>query len=304
MATIAENLQTILDIKNDIKSAIIAKGVSVADTDGFATYSSKIANIETGGDGFDFGTIGYNTTLNDSCNNKIKTEINLEHSISLYNEWNTETTSAVSLYSHDIEIVYAPLINTSNVTNMYGMYEDCENLICVPPLNTTNVYNMDSMFGNCKSLQTIPMLDTSNVFYFDNMFYGCSSLQTIPILDTSNAVDVAFMFQDCISLQSLPLLDFGNVTRISGVFAYSDITTLTDLGGFKNLKINWNDNNGLYRLPNLTYESVMNVINNLYDFRNNGDDTTTRTIQFNSNSKALLSESDIAIATNKGWVIS
>lgn len=51
MATIAENLQTILDIKNDIKSAIIAKGVSVADTDGFATYPSKIESIESGGGG-------------------------------------------------------------------------------------------------------------------------------------------------------------------------------------------------------------------------------------------------------------
>ena len=49
MATVAENLQTILDIKSDIKTAIINKGVSVADSDSFTTYADKIESIETGG---------------------------------------------------------------------------------------------------------------------------------------------------------------------------------------------------------------------------------------------------------------
>ena len=45
MATIAENLQTLKDIKDDIKDAIIEKGVSVADSDSFSTYAGKIGEI-------------------------------------------------------------------------------------------------------------------------------------------------------------------------------------------------------------------------------------------------------------------
>ena len=50
MGTIAEKLQKLIDTKNAIKAAIIAKGQSIADTDTFASYAEKIAAIETGVD--------------------------------------------------------------------------------------------------------------------------------------------------------------------------------------------------------------------------------------------------------------
>ena len=379
MATIAENLQTILDIKNDIKSAIIAKGVSVADSDGFATYPSKIESIESGGtgggaDGFDFSIIGYDTTLNNSCNGKIQADI--DYSKTIFDNWNPNTTSIYQIFQNDTKIVYCPQINTSKVTNMSNMFSGCTSLTTIPQLNCGNVTTMHSMFYNCSSLTTIPQLDTSNVSSMTYMFHNCSSLTTIPQLNTANVTNFASMFSSCISLTtipqidttkannmnslfyncqllttipelntsnvtdmgyliygcdivhfphldtsnvttfyrimyagnnnlvSIPLLDFGSVTNIKNFNGGSNKTYVTDLGGFKNLKIDWNDNYGLIKFPNLTYESVMNVINNLYDFRANGDTTTTRTIQFNANSKALLSDEDIAIATAKGWVIS
>lgn len=48
MATIAENLQTIIDSKAAIKAAIEAKGVAVGDAP-LAQYASKIGEIQTGG---------------------------------------------------------------------------------------------------------------------------------------------------------------------------------------------------------------------------------------------------------------
>jgi hypothetical protein len=113
------------------------------------------------------------------------------------------------------------------------------------------------------------------------------------------------MFGSCPKLESIPLLECGNVTNINTFFGYSsNITTLTELGGFKNLKIDWKDGSGLAKLPNLSYQSILNVLNNLYDFRGNGDTTTTRTIKFHSNALAQMTDADKAIATNKGWVIS
>ena len=51
MATIAENLKSISDSKAAIKTAIIAKGVAVSDSDAFATYANKISSITGGGGG-------------------------------------------------------------------------------------------------------------------------------------------------------------------------------------------------------------------------------------------------------------
>lgn len=45
MKTIAEQLIQLNQIKSDIRQAIISKGVQVAETDGLATYASKIAEI-------------------------------------------------------------------------------------------------------------------------------------------------------------------------------------------------------------------------------------------------------------------
>lgn len=49
MATIAEQLTSLANTKAAIKDAIVAKGVSVADTDPFSAYPTKIGEIQGGG---------------------------------------------------------------------------------------------------------------------------------------------------------------------------------------------------------------------------------------------------------------
>ena len=49
MATIAEQLTSLANTKTAIKDAIVAKGVSVADTDPFSAYPAKIGEIQGGG---------------------------------------------------------------------------------------------------------------------------------------------------------------------------------------------------------------------------------------------------------------
>ena len=157
---------------------------------------------------------------------------------------------------------------------------------------------MSDMLYECGNLTTIPQFDTSNVENFYNCFDYCNALITIPELNTSKAKNVSYMFGSCTSLRSIPLLDFGNVTSASNMFGWSNIKTLTDLGGFKNLKIDFK--NGLNQLPNLTVQSLMNVINNLYDFRANGE-TTTKTLQLGTTNLNKLTDEQKAVATNKGW---
>ena len=151
------------------------------------------------------------------------------------------------------------------------MFNSCTLLTAIPQLDTSNVTNMGYMFNSCTSLTTIPQLDTSNVTNMGSMFYKCTSLTTIPQLDTSNVTDMVNMFYNCIDLKNL--------------------------GGFKNLKVPLN----LSSCVLLTHESLMNVINNLYDLTANG--LNEKTLSIGSTNIAKLTADEIAIATNKGWTI-
>lgn len=51
MATVAEQLTSLANTKTAIKDAIVAKGVTVADTDTFRSYADKIGQISGGGGG-------------------------------------------------------------------------------------------------------------------------------------------------------------------------------------------------------------------------------------------------------------
>lgn len=221
----------------------------------------------------------------------------------------TEGNSKINLQETGLRIAYSEFtevpewVDFEGVTDVTNMFYNCKNLTTIPFFDISNSRSMQNMFYGCNKLTTIPEFNTSNV---QNMYYmccRCTSIKSIPPFNTSNVTNFGDMLDGCSSLQSLPLLDAGKVTNIGWFFGTTTISTLTDLGGFKNLKINWNDNYGLAKCPNLTYESIMNVINNLYDFVINGE-TTTRTLKINSNTYALLTDEDIAIATNKGWTIS
>ena len=224
-----------------------------------------------------------------------------------------------------------PLLDTSNVTDMSYMFSACQNLQTIPLLNTSNVTNMYYMFWNCSNLQTIPLIDTSNVTNMSYMFNACSNLQTIPQIDTSNVTDMSYMFEDCSSLQTIPLLNTSNVTNMDRMFGRcsnlqtlpkfncqkvkymsmyfydftNDMNSLTDVGGWENLKCDWDDGEGLATCPNLTYQSCINVLNGLYDFTGNGEtpDRNQSHLKVHQNFLDAVGE-EISIGTAKGWVIS
>lgn len=50
MGTIEDKLNRLLDTKEDIKNAIVAKGQAISDNDTFASYAEKILAIQTGTD--------------------------------------------------------------------------------------------------------------------------------------------------------------------------------------------------------------------------------------------------------------
>ena len=199
-----------------------------------------------------------------------------------------------------------PLLNTSNVTDMNYMFFNCNDLQTIPPIDTSNVTNMEDMFFSCPALQTISPIDTSNVTNMSGMFYECSNLQTIPPLDTSKVTNMGEMFQKCRQLTSLPAFNAQslNMPSYSGFFGYYDLPKLTDFGGLLNLKCSLANDYNLKRLPNLTYESCINVLNGLYDFTGNGEVPNSNQGQLKVHQNFLDKVGDeISIGVAKGWTI-
>ena len=216
-------------------------------------------------------------------------------------------TDMYGMFQYCSKLQTIPLIDTSNVSSMSTMFAYCNRLQTIPLLNTSNVKNMYNMFYYCGNLETIPLLNTSNVTNMEYMFSYCNRLQTIPSLDTSKVTNMANMFNDCRSLVSIPALNAQSLNMQSsyGVFGTRELPNITDFGGFLNLKCSLTSDRNLKKLPNLTYQSCINVLNGLYDFTGNGEtpDSNQGQLKVHQNFLDKVGE-EISIGTLKGWSIS
>ena len=98
-------------------------------------------------------------------------------------------------------------LNTSEVTNMYGMFVYCSGLTSVDlsSFNTSKVTNMYAMFAYCSGLTSVDLssFNTSKVANMSYMFYGCTNLRTISVgsgWSTAAVTNSVGMFDVCTSL--------------------------------------------------------------------------------------------------------
>ena len=218
----------------------------------------------------------------------------------------SKVTTMYSMFGRCTSLKQIPLLDTKRCVDMEIMFNDCSLLEIIPKLETGNVTNMNGMFKGCSSLKQIPLLNTKSCNLMQEMFSGCSSITEIPELDTSNITSMWYMFFKCTSLTTVPMLDASKIINVYNMF--NNCSSLVTLGGLKNLgmsyQTNWIDNVSVATLnlsdsPLLTHDSLMNVINNLYDIKSKG--VKTQTLQLGDTNKAKLTAEEIAIATNKGW---
>ena len=127
-------------------------------------------------------------------------------------------------------IVY---LNTSNVTSMFRMFDDCSGLtsLDVSNFNTSNVTIMQYMFWRCSGLTSLDVsnFNTSNVVSMSHMFGGCSGLTSLDVSNFNTMPNMTSLFDDCSGLTSLDVSNFNteNVTYMSGMFSgCSGLTTL------------------------------------------------------------------------------
>ena len=202
-------------------------------------------------------------------------------SIDFNNNFNTSNVTDMaymfencsSLTSLDLNI-----FNTANVTSMAGMFEKCSSLTSLDlnNFNTANVKYMGGMFEKCSSLTSLDLsnFNTSNVRYMSFVFSECSSLTSLDLssFNTGKVIEMALMFSECSSLTNLYISNFdtSNVTNMRSMF--SDCTSLTSLDLSNSNTSNVTDMNWMFRnCSSLTITiNIMNadVTNYSYMFYN------------------------------------
>ena len=257
----------------------------------------EIGNIETGGgSGGDiseyFGT-DVTSNTSGSSNNIIIQILKKCPSVII----DKSVTSLKNAFSYANITTIEAISGTDNVTNMNNMFSNCKSLERLPDFNTSKVTNMDSMFGNCLSLVTIPQFDTSNVTTMRSMFgmSGNSKLVSIPKLNASKIININ-TFVDLYNGTNV-LTDMGGLENLGQSYAS------TKTANYSNFELN------LSKVTNLTHDSLMNVINNLYDLNltydvANGGTLYTQKLILGSTNIGKLNSSELELATSKGWTVS
>ena len=242
-------------------------------------------------------------------------------------------TDMVSMFYNCSNLQTIPMIDTSNVTDMFNIFSNCYNLQTIPMIDTSNVINMGFMFFSCTNLQTIPQIDTSKVTDARDMFHYCNNLKTLPnnlnfgscttfseMFNSAGLTDYSFLETWIINPNADMdnMINNTNTTYVPAIPCVGDATyqqsaifwttdnysKLTYFGGWIGRKYNVNKDNILKKMPNLTYESCISILNNLYDFTGNGETPDSDQGKLKVAQSFIDTVGDkISIGTNKGWQI-
>lgn len=141
-------------------------------------------------------------------------------------------------------ITHLEYLNTSQVTNMQCMFQNCESLeaLDLSTFNTENVTSMYGMFDSCKSLKSLNLssFNTSKVKQMGYMFKNCESLTALDLsrFNTENVKDYEYMFHSCKSLTALDLSSFNSkeILNTSCMFTGCIALKTLDLSSFDTSK--------------------------------------------------------------------
>ena len=124
----------------------------------------------------------------------------------IYDNWNSSTTNMSYLYNSNQTIMFFPLVDTSNVTNMTQTF-------------------------SYSYIQSMPLIDTSKITSFMQSFSSCYYLREIPAFSfaaVTGGNSLYGTFQNCNSLSSNSLNNI--MASCIGATNYAGTKTLKQLG--------------------------------------------------------------------------
>lgn len=263
------------DVADSIREKKGSTGVIPA-----ANFDTEIESIPSG------GGVDINDYFNVTINNQSRYDFLNKHYIKRLPKV-TVDSSVVTLLSAFAgwSLTIAPEIELNNVVNVAYLFQDAVNLVSTPEYDFKNITQMDGVFSNCQSLEVVNIKNTNKVKTAQITFNSCNALVTVPELNLGNCQNVRLMFNQCRNLTNLGgLVDLGKAFLTTASENYENYT-ITLSSSYK-----------------LTHESLMNVINNLYDIATAG--VPAQQLIIGATNLAKLTESEIKIATDKGWTVS
>lgn len=267
------DIQTnLLSAKTAIAQSISNKGVECSADDQLSSFAEKIDSISGGGTGEKFVVpdgmkFGYSTSFDPTMFDVSNVT---DMSYMFYSAVTTNRTIDFSNW------------DVSNVTTTYYMFNYAYNFtnINLSNWNTTKFESINSMFYGCERLKEIDLStwNTNNIKNLGFLFYNCKKITTIDLssFDLANVTNMTNMFYNCTALTNLQLPDLG----------HNEGCTTLDLS----------------TCLTLTKDSILYLFNNAFD-RSAAGYTTAFTIKLNAATKALLSDDELTIATNKGFTV-
>lgn len=201
-------------------------------------------------------------------------------------------------------------IDLSGFTDCRYAFADCQNLesLTLKGAEDGAILYIANMFTKCLELKNVPDFNTSNVLTADSCFRDCKSLKKITSLNVGKTTSMKEMFSGCTALEEVCELDCKSNKNVQAMFNYD--SNLTTLGGLKDLgkaytgsSVNYTSYNlNLTTCTNLTKQSLLNVINGLYDLASHNK--AAQGLFLGDVNLAKLTAEEVAIATNKGWNVS
>ena len=170
-------------------------------------------------------------------------------------------------------------------TNGYDMFNGYAFETAPELIGAEKLTSAMQMFYSSNYLKYVPDFNTSNVTTMYAMFQYSPNLITVPKLNASKVVIIANMFGNC-----------RNLTNLGGLENLGQAYDTTKSANYSNYKLDLSDSN------NLTHDSLMNVINNLYDIKSKG--CNPQSLVLGSTNLAKLTAEEIQIATDKGFSVS
>lgn len=178
--------------RRDIISAMRAKGVSVADTDGLTDLAGKIQEI--------------------------KVYVLPVYTTRQFAQFKGDYLPTLEVYSE---------FNPADFTNMFA---GSPALKALPEIrNAGQISNINQMCsGGCVSMTTATLPDLPAVTTASSAFYGCTSLETLSIGAMPRCTTLASLATTCASLKTLTLGESPNVTEIAQIaYGCSSLTEVT-----------------------------------------------------------------------------
>lgn len=217
-------------------------------------------NVNTPSSAVDWSQIGYESepqSIIDGFN----------YAKTIQQNWDNSITSCYQKYYYDRFLEFFPLVDTSNVTNFYSMFEGCTTLLKVPKLNLEKAANVYRMYSGCQSLQEVGDIDiktNTNNISLESMFSNCGCLRNAPMITTKRRVVMNNLFQQCYNLENVPQFNLstsdGFITIPNGMFTNCPKLTNESLNNIMGTFVNIQFTSGTKTLRNIGFSSEQATI--------------------------------------------